>query len=124
MVKLGYEDIGDGYIVRVDSVRSVGGESYFEVHVYEDSKRFRKAAAALDQDGLRGAEVNTLTTHGEWGKHGKPSQAPNLGKQAQEGLNTVIQREVQSRGWAVRGLDGGCSSGRTYGEISGSTVDF
>jgi RHS repeat-associated protein len=41
----GYEEIGDGYVVRVDSIRGRGGESEFEVHVYKDSSAFQKAYA-------------------------------------------------------------------------------
>ena len=97
LTRQGYESIGDGKVVRVDEV-NVRGESRFEVHVYEDSKDFRSAAADGNTDGLRKHEVNTLNTDGEWGKHGKGGSAPDLGKEGQRGFNRVIQREVGRRG--------------------------
>jgi RHS repeat-associated protein len=103
----GYEEIGDGYVVRVDSVNGPGGQSFFEVHVYRDSKDFVKAALARDKDGLRDVEVNTLKTNGVWGKHGKPSsQAPDLGDKGQAGFNKVIVREMSNRNWIEKSQSG------------------
>jgi hypothetical protein len=106
LAKQVYEEIGDGYVVRVDSVRGPGGESRFEVHVYKDSKAFQKAATIGDADGLRKAEVNTLKTNGEWGKHGKPNEAPDLGKNGNEGFNKVVQREMEGRSWLTKTPEG------------------
>ena len=101
----GYEAIGDGYVVRVDDFNS-SGESKFEVHVYRDSRAFREAAALKNSDALRKAEVNVLSAEGQWGKHGHPSTEPNLGSDGQAGLNKVVSREINRRGWTIRGPDG------------------
>jgi RHS repeat-associated protein len=103
--KLGYEDIGDGYVVRVDKFEA-DGQAKFEIHVYKDSADFRDAAASKDKFGLRSAEVNTLTKDGTWGKHGKGNDAPDLGSRGNAGLNKVVQRELSARGLIVRGPGG------------------
>ncbi|SDE03344.1 RHS repeat-associated core domain-containing protein [Aquimonas voraii] len=105
-IRRDYESIGGGYVVRVDSVNLGGGESQFEVHVYKDSRSFRDAAISGYEKGLRAAEVNTLRTDGQWGKHGKPSVPPDLGPEGQAGFNRVVAREVSRRGWTTRGPDG------------------
>ncbi len=107
LARQGYEDIGDGYVARVDKVNGLGGEAVFEVHVYEDSKSFQKAASEGNKDGLRKSEVNTLKTDGSWGKHGKPSEPPRLGKNAEKGFNRIVQRELSLRNMVESTPSGG-----------------
>ena len=106
-MKQGYEDLGDGMVARVGKINGPGGQATFEVHVYEDSKSFEKAAETRNTDGLRKAEVNTLKNDGSWGKHGKPSAPPELGKNAQDGLNRVVSRELSARNLLERAPNGG-----------------
>ncbi|MCH6484869.1 RHS repeat-associated core domain-containing protein [Pseudoxanthomonas sp. LH2527] len=105
MKRQGFEEIGGRYAVRVDSFNLEGGESRFEVHVYRDTKGLAKAVESGNLSDVRALEVNTLKQDGSWGKHGKPSEAPDLGEEGQKGLNKVVQRELTSRGMVVEGPD-------------------
>src|ERR1044072_162505 len=69
-----YDNLGKGYVGRVDQVP---GTDLFEIHVYEDSKDFRKQLNVKDPD-LRPFEKGVVGPDGTWlNKHGHKT-APTL----------------------------------------------
>ncbi len=98
-----HETRGDS--VRVDKF-DTSGESRFEIHVDKDTRELAKAVESGSTSSVRPLETNTIKQDGSWGKHGKPSEAPNLSEKAQQGLNKVVQRELSNRGMVIRNADG------------------
>lgn len=101
MEKMGYVDLEDGYVARVDRV-NVGGEAKFEVHVYKADKKFDRIAETRDAAGLDKAEINTIRVDGGWGKHGKNGRIES--DIAFENLEELVDNEMERHG-VVRNLD-------------------
>ncbi len=101
MEKMGYVDLKDGYVARVDRV-NVGGEAKFEVHVYKADKGFDRIAETRDAAGLDKAEVNTIRTDGGWGKHGKNGVIKS--DIAFENLEKLVDNEMERHG-VVRNME-------------------